>query len=339
MLVTSKNLARATRPPALVVLLLSAIFLLFINQPVLPAQRSMHELWNFGHLVLFFVFAIVTCQLFSTIISRWSLIRLIATSLIISAILGAAIEYLQTGLSREASIQDWLLDIAGGLLGAAIYYQLKKRWDATGAAGSAAPAANRKRDVAAIDRGLLGAIYLFTVISCGPLLLALTDELTAKIQFPILADFNSPLEVTRFDANITTHLERGRLHVFFNTQRFAKINWTFFPRTWAGYSGLVITLHNPAASTLPLNCRIHDIQHETNYRQNDRFNRQFIIAPGQNVLVIPLAEVEQAPLGRLMDMKRIAALQCFTSHLTASAELIFKQIRLVPALPEASAMP
>ena len=339
MLVTSKNLARATRSPALIILLVSAIFLLFINQPVLPAQRSMHELWNFGHLVLFFVFAIVACQLFSATISRWSLARLIATSLIISAILGAAIEYLQTGLSREASIQDWLLDIAGGLFGAVIYYQLKRRSDTTGVAGSSAPNVNCKRDVGAVDKGLLGGVYLFTVISCSPLLLALTDELAAKIQFPILANFNSPLEVTRFDADITTRLEHGQLHVFFNTQRFANINWTFFPRKWAGYSDLVITLYNPATSTLPLNCRIHDIQHEANYRQNDRFNRQFLIAPGQNILVIPLADVEQAPLGRSMDMNRIASLHCFTSQLTTSAELIFKQIHLAPALPETSVTP
>ncbi len=339
MLVTSKNLARATQPPALIVLLLSAIFLLFINQPVLPERRSVHELWNFGHLVLFFVFAIVACQLFSAAISRWSLARLIATSLIISAILGAIIEYLQTGLSREASIQDWLLDIAGALFGAVIYYRLKRRSHIAGAAGASAPASKSKRDVGAADKGLLGAVYLFTVINCGPLLLALADELTAKIQFPVLANFNSPLEVSRFDADITTRLERGQLHVFFNTQRFANINWTFFPRNWTGYGDLVITLYNPATSTLPLNCRIHDMQHETNYRQNDRFSRQFLIARGQNILVIPLADVEQAPLGRSMDMNRIASLHCFTSQLTTSAELIFKQIHLAPALPETSVTP
>ena len=307
-----------TRLPQLFALASAAALLLFILlflRVDLPQRRSLHELWNAAHLLLFAALAFATLRGFHASARRLPLWQLIIIALLVSAVLGGAIEYWQGKLDREASLQDWMLDMAGAALGCAVYF-------------IAAHQPAWRAHASTHEKSLLGVVGLAVVASCTPLWLALADEVTAHYQFPVLADFNSPLESTRFQADIDSRLENGELQVFFHPAGYANINWKFFPRNWSNYSRLVIELRNPESASVSLSCRIHDAAHETYYRYDDRFSRNYMLPPGDNALRIDLREVASAPVSRTIDMRAIASMHCFTHQLSTPVTLVFTQIRL-----------
>jgi len=72
---------------------------------------------------------------------------------------------------------------------------------------------------------------------------------------------------------------------------------------------LSISVFLPEEEQLKLVCRIHDSEHNNEYA--DRFNRSFVLENGWNDLVIPLNDVQTAPVDRLMKMDRIENVTLF----------------------------
>jgi len=78
---------------------------------------------------------------------------------------------------------------------------------------------------------------------------------------------------------------------------------------WRGYDQLVFEVYSDADTALALAVRIDDGEHDQRYW--DRFNRRLTIQPGANRIAIDLAEVEQAPRGRRMDMTNVRNITLF----------------------------
>jgi len=78
---------------------------------------------------------------------------------------------------------------------------------------------------------------------------------------------------------------------------------------WRGYDRLIFEVYSELSDPVALVVRIDDAHHNNAYA--DRFNRRLLIQPGANRIAIPLADIEQAPRGRTMDMARVQGVVLF----------------------------
>ena len=84
---------------------------------------------------------------------------------------------------------------------------------------------------------------------------------------------------------------------------------------WSDYSTLTIEIEVESAQAFPLIVRVHDKEHlKGSQPHSDRFNRQFTLQPGSNVLEIPLAEIASGPTTRQLDLSRIDGLVLFSNE-------------------------
>jgi len=166
------------------------------------------------------------------------------------------------------------------------------------------------------------------VLMLRPPAAAALDEWRASRQFPVLIEFRYPNEVNRLALNPRLTLVEQGLRIRFGTEHYSGFTLRYFPRDWRGWGYLELAFDNPGHGELSLTCRIHDVHHDNDY--HDRYNDTFRIAPGYQVLRLPLARVASAPTNRRMDMEHIAAVGCFTIDLDRPRELILRRIALGP---------
>lgn len=186
-------------------------------------------------------------------------------------------------------------------------------------------------------------LYLPTITLAAfllwPLYKAIADEYTAKMQFPLLAGFETPFEASRFIRGtgrfgVTDEYAfsgKNSLRVDMGTQTYSGIALEYMPRNWQGYSHLQIAVYNPQKEQVTLYIRIHDTHHATSGRMiyADRFNRIFSILPQQwTILEIPLKRVENAPRTRKMDMEEITNVGFFVAKEPEPLTLYIDDIRL-----------
>jgi len=81
---------------------------------------------------------------------------------------------------------------------------------------------------------------------------------------------------------------------------------------WAPYSALIIEIENPEPESLSVNFRVHDRAHRKGEQlHSDRFNLGVDLAPGIQTIRITLADIQNAPAGRQMNMAEIDGLILF----------------------------
>ncbi len=161
---------------------------------------------------------------------------------------------------------------------------------------------------------------LFVLILVGiaifPLTRAVIDEQTALRQFPLLSDFETVFEGDRWKEKELFRVEEGfarhgrhSLKVNLTTDTYSGVSFFYFPGNWQGFESLHVSVYLPDEGKLNLVCRIHDSAHNNEY--TDRFNRGFVLEKGWNELVILLADIQHAPVTRLLNMKKIDGLKFF----------------------------
>lgn len=302
-------------------LVASAVLLLGIQAP-LPDKRSLHELWNAGHIALFWLLSFFACRLFAAALGPVDFRKLFAGALFATLLIGGATEYLQSWVGRESSAQDLLLNLAGAALGCccmALFelHQSRRTGDI-----------NRWLSATRFAGPFLFVTLCATLAALAPLWLALVDERRAARQFPVLVEYRYRSEMGRHIANAQTRFADGALLARFSTERYSHVSWNYLARDWSGYRALVISLDNRAGGPVSMTCRVHDFAHESNYLHYDRFNRRFELEPGSAQLLIELDEVRSAPRDREMDMRNIASLICFTGARKPAALVAFDRITL-----------
>lgn len=288
--------------------------LLFVGGPESNDPRSWREFWNLGHVLVF--------ALWGGLWLRWRGGGLswnnLGLALLLTLLLGGAVELLQGGLGRSPDLVDLGRDLVGTLL--ALAWARPSSWP---------PGRQLALRVVVL---LLGLLCLL------PPAIALTDEALARRDFPVLADFETPFELDRWEGNARLSIAsnpvvRGghALRAVLGTERYAGLFLTAFPGDWRGYRTLAVEVHNPLAQPLRLVCRIHDLAHVQGLQAyNDRFNRSLLLTPGWNSLRIDLAAVAAAPKGRALDLGQVAGVGFFAIELPESVVLHFDALRLEP---------
>jgi hypothetical protein len=156
-------------------------------------------------------------------------------------------------------------------------------------------------------------VLLLIVLAVSPLAHALYDEKMAVNQFPVLSDFETFFEQTRWQdirqvkrqSKVVRNGKYG-LRIQLSTATYSGINLFYFPGDWRGYMVVNFSVYNPDDEELALHVRIHDRLHRRHAMKfTDRFHKRFVISAGWNDLSVSLQEVYNAPSDRQMDMARI----------------------------------
>ena len=77
---------------------------------------------------------------------------------------------------------------------------------------------------------------------------------------------------------------------------------------WRGYKMLTLDVFSPAESSISLYLMIKD---SSKAIYSDRYNHELKIHPGYNEIRIPMAEIENAPANRRLDLSSIHVIHLF----------------------------
>ncbi len=300
----------------ILVMLAIGTMLLFWGGPSYQAARSTKAFWDLGHVLYFFLAAylLVGWNPVARLAApwRWTLI------LGFTYLVGVLIEILQYGTQRSPDMGDVYRDLTGAVL--LLSFE----------------PGQRQIQARFIRTGLQSLAVMLLLLQIWPLTQALIDETIIRVQFPLLAGFETPFELSRWkgDAKITITAApfpgTGKaLRVSLSRRAYSGIKLKYFARNWQGYNSLSMRLFNPLAEPLWITCRIHDRAHETGeQRYDDRFNRRFLLEQGWNTLTIRLAEVASAPKTRQLNLAHTARLGIYTAALRKPRILYLDDVRL-----------
>jgi hypothetical protein len=297
---------------------------MFLPSEASPAGlRSVEQLWNLGHAALFFLAG----HLIYTFMPGFSEKQLREQAAVLLAVVLAAggfSEILQSLIpGRNASFFDMLINLTG--MGACL--------------------AVKNPGKSFIHFLLYAAVACLIAICMWPFLRSVSDELIAKRQFPVLADFQTPFEADRFQSDTaeykitdkTASTGTKSLELRLGIHEYSGIFMQYMPRNWQGYSWFEFQAYNPQTVPVVLTVRIHDKKHETSPAQlyNDRFNKSFSLAPQSwTTIAISLKEVRHAPATRRMDMEHIQSIGFFVANPAQELSIFLDNIILCNTLPD-----
>jgi len=307
---------RYVKPLSLVLLLVSSAFF-FVGVPGDLIARSAQRAWDLGHVAFFFAATVVWIK-WGWRSKTESSVRLWSLVLVCVTLIGLGVEVVQVLLGRSGDFSDLLRNIVGAVLALAFLgtdVTRQARWTQT---------------------ALRAAALLLLLGAVSPLFLALSDEISASRAFPVLADFETPFQLSRWDSDVVLSVERdtvregaGALRVPLSTARYSKASLEFFPGNWSGASVLLASVFNPDPQALTLNLRVHDEWHDEHGQSYaDRFNSKFTITAVWNDLRIQISDIEVGPRDRVMDLSKIAGLSFFTVELAEPRTIFIDQVVL-----------
>ena len=226
-----------------IIFLLVLFFGLFVLNAMGNETRIKHELWNASHYLVFFVF-----WLFMTNLLPWlrpldfkRVLLILTTTFIVSA----GIEWLQSKVGRTASWGDVQLSIAGSLAVIGVYI-----YDLT----------NKK--VIAYANVVL--IVILSLVMTWPSLKIFIDEFYIAQQVPVLSDFSTPYEETRWKgsfSNLSINSENSTKGLKVELKPghwYSTVEFRSFYRDWTGYNKLIIEIDNLENTEFNASIRIHD---------------------------------------------------------------------------------
>lgn len=288
----------------------------FIGGPGYDNPRSIKEVWNLGHVVFFAALALAVDSRFH--LCRKPALPRIGLFFLFIVGLACGIEFLQTFQpGRIASLQDVLLGLAGAVL--FLLWQVSGRMAGGG------------------KIFLRGCSVVISVVCLLPLIMASYDEFRAWRDFPVLADFESPLELSRWGDNsrllrVRAPVKSGRfaLQVSLAVEHYSGLSLHYFSGDWHLARALTWSVYNPD-DTLVLHYRVHDWKHRGKDQQfANRFNGQVELAPGWNTITIPMEDIENGPKQRRTDLNHITGLGFFVVSLPSPRVLYFDKVELLP---------
>jgi len=295
--------------------MLGAAFL-FIGGPDADSLRSFRYAWGMGHLFCF--------ALWSYLYANWrkssSFKRSLFEVVILAILLGGLSELIQSQIGREAAWPDFGNDIVGAIGGLVLFSEARK---------AISPWQLKIFQV---------PVLLLALWSLWPVGQVVVDDVISWRQFPLLSDFETPLEKTRWGGSARREISHdihftgsSSLQVKLTKQRYSGFGLRDFPHDWRGYRKLSLRLFNPDTDSFTIHFRIHDQHHrEHKNAYSDRFNTSFDIIPGWNHLLISLEHAAQAPRGRLLDMSKIAGVGLFVGKLDRPRTIYLDDVKLLP---------
>jgi len=279
--------------------------------------RSIQRLHQFAHVPLFFMVTLGLAAIFPAGESDgpWRRLRTLLRLFGVALILGGLVELAQPLWGGMLEGQDLVRDAAGA--GAAVLALLSLR-----------PELPRL-----VRWSLRGTAALIVLLHFLPVTSALWDEGRARRQFPVLADFETSLQITRFashrcDLEVVKEGDGHLLRARFLPDQYPRLSLRYGPKDWREYRALAFTCFNRGESPFYLIVRIDDIHHDN--RPADRYTLRLHLDPGRHEIEIPLAAVESAPDLRPMDLAALRDLTLYGYELRQPRELLFDDFRLLP---------
>ena len=255
-----------------------------ISNSELSDIRSYRQAWNLGHFLLFFCLTYLIIQKWHWLTTRPFSQQLIII-LFLSLIIAVSTELAQLFANRLFEANDIIKDITGSLI-AVIFFSPARR---------------------TIKNSYL--IYL-------------RDDYNATADFPILADFEKPLELTRWvsgekislDKDFVTSGEKS-LKVELSTDTYSGVGLLPYPSDWHDYNFLQINIYSVSTKPLQIHIRINDALHSLKKMPlSDLFDTQIVINHGWNELKIAIDEIKLAPRSRHMNLSRIQRIGIFVMN-------------------------
>lgn len=295
--------------------IMSCIVFLFICNLDISTSRIIDKIFDFGHLPLFGIISLGFVIIFKHY-QKHANLRSYLYAWIITVILGIATELVQI-ITPERFFE--LGDILFDAIGAGCFLTLAYPF----------------QDVEIRVRKIFRTVAIAAVFACTiPLLLAALDEISMHNSFPLIGSFESRLEMGRWIEQ-NSEITRSNLHptngkysmkVRLLPGEYPGISLKYLTRNWQGYDRLIFNVLLEENNALRITVRIHDKNHNEQYE--DRFNRGFVINPGNNTVIIDLKEVMEAPKGRRIDMGNIVNICIFSYNLAEQRTLYFDNFRL-----------
>ena len=98
---------------------------------------------------------------------------------------------------------------------------------------------------------------------------------------------------------------------------------------WRSYSKLIFDLEVEGDRPIIVTIRVHDRQHARGDElYDDRYNREFRLEPGRNIIEIRIDEITTSPTDRTMDGNAIKSLAIFSTDDFAGLAFRLYEIRL-----------
>ncbi len=292
--------------------------LFFLGGPGYYSPRSVKAAWDLGHVLFFLPFSWLLCSFLQTRHPDMRGAALLMRVAMVVLLLGVCIELLQSQIhGRSMSLADIFRNLLGTLLAFAFF----------------CPAAGTRQHTRFL---LQVSIIILSLLACLPLFISLYDEQVARSQFPLLADFETPFELSRFDGqervSLSTSIHRhGKrsMRIRLTTETYSGVTLFYFPRDWQAYARLKFSVYNPNDRMIALHCRVNDRLHGEHDRAfSDRFHRRILLKQGWNDLQFTLEDIRQAPASRDMDLSRIELVGIFVAREPAPLTLYLDWLRL-----------
>lgn len=284
--------------------------LLFFGDPARFHLRLLPYIWDLGHIALFAAISWL-------IISKWDRLsevsdyKILPITLIVVVSVSIPIEWLQGVYDRENS----LLDVMRNFIGASTAIAFRSN------------GFDERRSIVRVILQILVSCLLF--ISAYPLVTNSIDSINSYRSFPVLSDFESPLQLNRWNGNQLriNQPESDSNHVMealFTTEKYSSVNLEEFPGNWVGFSHLRFKIFNPNTITYSIYLAISDLYHaNNNWDYHDRFNQIIYLEPGWNDIVVDLEKVRLQPKKRNIDMSKIDKIAFITNRLKVDMKFYF----------------
>jgi len=295
---------------ASVVVLIGVAALLLYPFPIETEDRLVRVLWNFAHVPAFALMAVFLLTIPAE--DRYSGRRFLYVSAVL-LFAAPAIEGLQALTGRDPDFGDVLMGWAGAMIGLLWQYARHRP----------SPVNGRLRVCAVVIVGL-------TIV---PVVAVLADRWAAARAFPVLADFESPLELTRWRVNhgrrerVERHATRGNraLRVVLKPGvRYARIFMVDVPGDWRPAKHLLLDVYLEAEQPVDIWFRVDD-REDPPYEE--RFQKHTRLKPGSHELALDMSEWI-TPSGRPLDIGNIVRWGLFVTEPDEEVTVYMDHVRL-----------
>jgi len=283
----------------------------------IPENRLSIALFNFGHLPLFGLLALVILITLNK--GSWPVenIRYYYIAGAVSVFIGFLIELIQIHIpGRFFELQDIILNFVG---------------TATFLILSYTPGRYRKWT------RIIGKSFslIAILIAMSPVFIAIADTWQMQKNFPLINSFETSLEISRWEAKcstITRSIQNASdkahsLKILLDPATYPGASTKYFVCDWRGFTELCFDVFLTGESPIPITVRIDDKDHKQSF--DDRYNGKCILNPGMNHIAIDLEDIRTAPTTRTMDMENIVLICLFSYELKEQRTLYIDNMRLI----------
>jgi hypothetical protein len=229
--------------------------------------------------------------------------------------LGVATEAAQFCVGREFSLKDIATDSLGVVAGTL--------W----AVASSRSLEQPRRAMRIWAVALLALAMTFLPLN-------LVDTAMQRRAFPVLGSFEHPLERLRWQSwwaslrRSPEHATDGRwsLRVGLRPGEYPGIGTANPIADWSAYRELVFDV--AVVGNRPLDCDVIIEDRPSRHAKEDRFERRVRLEPGQQRIVLPLADVVRGPRDRRLDLTRISRFLLVTGDIQEPRTLFLDNLRL-----------